>query len=564
MNNQPNNERQQVYGVLSKMGLVEMPYEEFAQLPEEQVQSMAQKAMQIAEQQKAGGASQQQMQSQQAPMMQDGGSTEETPTEVAGEEVTADQGIIPGGTGAQLAGKIATSAIPTVAGAVGSSMIDESAPDKAGTKAGTVLSNAGTMAASFAPLGPWGMLAGAGLGAAKGLFDASKNEREFKKQLEERAKPRQVGTLGTSYNPEMQYGGNTQYQQAAERQLVDRIRKNPYNTYSSGPAMTTTGRLPMAGTETSYMPQMKNGGCTTVSSIKSKLRKMQEGGPIQNVGMGAAADVEIEGGEAVYSKNGMANASTLYGGATSDTNSSKGFMARGAKHGQTNEAGSEGIPMSVQDHEGNYVGSEKLGVDGRAAGTGNPSVAKTMEPYLKYLEEYENSSDKYGNNPKAMESIENELDQITAMAELGKAMKEMEKILKNRNASNIRETHDKFIEFLKEYPGKDDILTSLTGEPAGGDKTVEGNATASELNSMPQEGQMDPNAAAADPMAGMSPEEQISSMQGQPDFDQQNAMPEEEGMPGIPVGQGDAMGIPQGGMPTGRNGGRFRKTYSRH
>lgn len=525
---------QQVYNVLSKMGMVNMPFEQFSQLPQDQIQAMAMKAQQALQQK------------QQGRQMQEGGEvTEEDPL-----TSTSNESMNGSGGNALVKGLVANAA-PTAIGAIGAGMIDSNKPDTLKTQVGTVMQSAGAMGTAMAPLGPVGMAVGAGLGAVKGIFDARQAKKAYKEDLSRRSQPREVGTLGTSYNPDaMRYGGDVQSMEAA---IAKNRKYNPFTNY--GPKGPDTEATDLPVTE-----QMYYGGNVTAGSLRRRMR-MQAGGPVQKMGDGRDADVEIEGGEAVYSKQGNAENISIQGGAQATNASSKGFMADGAQHGEMNAAGTEGIPMKVDDPNGAYVGSDKLGVDGRKASSSNPSVASAMKPYLAYLEDYENSKDKFGNNPKAISTVENELDRISKHAEMGKSMAELEKLLKSRGHKNIQETHNKMIELLGRYPGKDDLLTGLTGKAGGGDKE---NAT-NEQKAIENSNAVDPNSVDPNTIKaneGMTDEESAMTMQGAHPMEMgapqgmEDPMNGPQGMPGIPTGQGDAVQT-----PVGRTGGHFRPKY---
>jgi hypothetical protein len=208
------------------------------------------------------------------------------------------------------------------------------------------------------------------------------------------------------------------------------------------------------------------------TSKRRKRRKggfvnFRNGGPAEVLQDGGEADVEIEGGEAVVSQNGRAEDTTLFGGAEAKNASPIGYMAQGAKHGEKNAAGSEGIPMSVEDPDGVYIASKKLGLDGRNASSKNPAVADLMEPYLKYAEEVTESKDKMANNPQALQAIKKELEKLEEEAELGKALTEIEKIAKSRNKDNIKETHSALFQFLNTaYPAQNDVQSMQGNLPS--------------------------------------------------------------------------------------------------
>lgn len=532
----PDPQLKQIFQVLTEMGLIQMPFEEFAQLPQEQIQQLLMQAEQ------AQGQPQ-----QEAPMQpQDPGMAAGAMPMEGGQPPMEGMQQPPMMQAGGLVKDIANAAIPTAVGAIGSTMLDNKKPDTTENMIGSALSNAGSMASTLSVFGPWGTAAGGVLGAAKGIFDANRQKDEYIKDLNERTKPRQVSQLGTSYNPEMGDGGDTLYEQmAVNNAKMGGVSDRFSGSFSESVSDAGPGIQPIP----TVKEKMKFGGMATLNKLK-----LQMGGPTTQNNGSANADVEIEGGEAVFSQNGNADQASLYGGASASDSSSLGFMAEGAKHGQKNNAGSEGIPMEVGDSDGMYVGSKELGVDGRKASSKNPSVADRMKPYLKYAEKYENSKDKYSNNTNAMETVKKELEQIRIESEMGKAMTELEKLLKNRNSDNVMETHDALMDALKEYPGKDDILTTLTGSPAGGEKSVDSMMAQSEVAM----GEGDPM---QDPSANMAPEEAATAMQESGELNDPEVPNGDPGMAGMNISQSEPSmsGEDVNQMPKGKLGGLYKR-----
>lgn len=142
-------------------------------------------------------------------------------------------------------------------------------------------------------------------------------------------------------------------------------------------------------------------------------------------------NVEIEDGEIV-----LANPKNIkiHGGGNTSLESKYAAMFHGDKHGEDKDKdGMEGIPLTA---DGGYVASDYLGVNGKRAGKGNPSVAQEMKPYVKYLHNAEkNESDVYRNNPVAIAEINRQLEIIKNKAEEGKVLEGLSKVLKDKNRS---------------------------------------------------------------------------------------------------------------------------------
>jgi hypothetical protein len=227
----PGGQLASIYQALVQAGMIQMPFEQFQQLPQEQIQQLIMQAQ--AKMQEAQGAPQ-------PPQMQNGGDTDDDDDDDDIMDDIIDDGLSGlsnlddndnnnyDPTGAQLAG--------TALGAVGSLMIDEDKPDKAPTAIGSSLSKAGQMAATFAPLGPAGAIIGGIAGAGLGLYDALEESKEYKKGLKEKAKARQIGDLGTSYNPLAAMGGkySTLDAEKAEANRVANLSQSDFKRYTGG------------------------------------------------------------------------------------------------------------------------------------------------------------------------------------------------------------------------------------------------------------------------------------------------------------------------------------------
>lgn len=141
-------------------------------------------------------------------------------------------------------------------------------------------------------------------------------------------------------------------------------------------------------------------------------------------------NVEIEDGEIVL---GNPAATSYSGNAYPSLVSPFAAKYNGDKHGVDSDGdGMEGIPLKAQD--GDYVGSDYLGLDGKRAGKNNPSVAKEMTPAVEFLNKAdENSQDAYRNNQPAIEHHLRMLSEMKNKAEQGKFMEELGKMLKQKD-----------------------------------------------------------------------------------------------------------------------------------
>lgn len=297
---------------------------------------------------------------------------------------------------------------------IGNQIKGDANPDETRSYIGNTLSETGRGAQMGAAFGPIGMAAGAVGGAAYGLIKSKQEADNYRNDMADRTRGRNVGTLGNSYNPEIARGGYVQSEAQIAKSYKNPNRPMSYSRSGGSNGVAYAGK---PGYEKFFNEKYANGG-----GIQPTLKKMENGG----------ADAEIEGGEAVL---GNPQAVTMYGGADAKHSSSAGFMATGANHGQKNESGSEGIPL--QSNEEVYIGSKRLGLDGRKAGNNNPSVAKLMEKYLSYNSKAENEmkKDRYYNNPEALRHNEEMLSKIKAKAEEGKFMEELNKLVSKKDRS---------------------------------------------------------------------------------------------------------------------------------
>lgn len=168
-----------------------------------------------------------------------------------------------------------------------------------------------------------------------GGVQSAQDQKASRDMLAAKSRGRMDNNLGSSYNAMLAYGGHTGGD-AVELNRIKSMSLQDYRGHSG--MMSPTSRVRTAG---SYLQQ---GG-----------RSM----PMLQNGDNGVADAEIEGGEAVL---GNPNSVTMYGGADAKHASPAGFIAQGAKHGQTNNGGSEGIPLHSDEEL--YIGSDKLALDG--------------------------------------------------------------------------------------------------------------------------------------------------------------------------------------------------------
>jgi hypothetical protein len=449
---------EQLYKILVQQGL-QIPFEEFAKLPKEQIQQLAEQVQGTQEspqEQQSGGQEEQmeQPQQMQQPQMKYGGrmkyqfsgflgnpnitsnnSTNSNGTGFlannpnnplsgmnggagmmngldnansgmgSGSLSSSDDNVTPkGNTTSKYSGlgNIAGQFGAGIAQTAGNLISTNSKPDQAGAFAGNMIGGAGQGAAAGMAFGPIGAAIGGGLGLVSGLVKSIGDKKNYTQGLRDKQdnEVRHLGSLTNSYNPELKRGG--------------------YVNSNSGTLSTSSKGI-----------RLENGKVQRFFN-----EKYQVGGIVPNLQKGddGSADAEIEGGEAVI---GNPQDVTMYGGASAEHSSPVGFMANGANHGQENEGGSEGIPLMSNSEL--YIGSKKLGLNGKNAKQGNPSVATVMKPLLKYAANAQDTKDMYKRNPQALNAIQNELSKIQQMAEEGKFMENLHKQLgkKDRNYQDV-------------------------------------------------------------------------------------------------------------------------------
>jgi hypothetical protein len=154
---------------------------------------------------------------------------------------------------------------------------------------------------------------------------------------------------------------------------------------------------------------------------------------------GEEVNVEIEGDEAVV---GYPDDVTMYGGADADTISSRGFMARGAKHSEMNDSGkSKGIPF--HSDESKMIHSTVITNEGHKAGTksaktkDNPKGHASKVPVEKILKAFEaaesNPNDVFRNNKIAMNFMDERLAYQEQKSNEGKFLKGLRDELKKKD-----------------------------------------------------------------------------------------------------------------------------------
>lgn len=385
---------EQLYKVLVQQGL-QIPFEEFAKLPQEQIQQLAEQVnSQTEPTQEQPTNNQEQMQE---PIMSKGGRMKCQD----GNMMNANNPSTMGNTTSKFSGlgNIAGQFGAGIAQTAGNMIASNSKPDQVGAFAGNMLGGAGQGAAAGMMFGPAGAVIGGGLGLVSGLVKSIGDKKNYLQNIKDRQanQVRHIGELTNSYNPQLKKGG-----------YINRM-----DTFMS---VNGKGVQQQGGNTIPYWNENK-----TKYQIGGSLPKLENGD-------NGVADAEIEGGEAVI---GNPNDVTMYGGANAEHSSPVGFMANGANHGETNNAGTEGIPLMSNSEL--YIGSKKLGLNGKIAKRGNPSVATVMKPYLKYAAKASDSKDLYKKNPQALNTIQNELSTIQQIAEEGKFMEGLRKQVSNKN-----------------------------------------------------------------------------------------------------------------------------------
>lgn len=155
-------------------------------------------------------------------------------------------------------------------------------------------------------------------------------------------------------------------------------------------------------------------------------------------------DAEIEDGELII---GNPRAVNTIGNVGTSMESDYAVKVHGDKHGQdTDNDGMEGIP--VQSKEDVYIASDYLGVDGKKAGKGNPTVAKKLEPNVNFLHQAQKTpEDPYKNNPIAIALQKKQIEKTINEAERNKFKQEIAKVAKKKNTSL-----EDIVEVLKQMP----------------------------------------------------------------------------------------------------------------
>lgn len=418
-----------------------------------------------------------------------------------------------------------TQGIGGIAQSLGNAYGSRHAADTSQRAVGNALSGTAQGAMAGAAFGPIGMGVGAAAGLVGGLIKSNQEKKAYQEELKEKQKGFTLTEdLKNSYNPmTMQKGGNISPYQA-ERNYVKRIAKNPVGLGQSSKQSVNSPGIYKAGTNeyTPFMNKREKGG-----SIRKPRRIMQAGGDMP---------YEIEDGEAVL---GNPNSAQLYGGADSSNESELGFIANGAKHGETNDYGSEGIPMDADEEM--YVGSDAIGLDGRPASKSNPSVAQEMKPYLKYGENATKSGDRY--DKAGMEAAEDELAHLQQEAEEGKFLEELYKMTKAKDRD-----YEEIMQFIIDAnPNDAAAIQGDTTQPEQAVAEMEGNADMMAQQEMAAMNQQDPNAMAQQGVdESMLPQEDpMAAMQGgMPPMDPNMMAQQGGGMP--PMEDPAAM---QGAMP---------------
>jgi hypothetical protein len=323
------NELMQLYEVLTQKGMINLSPEEFSQLPEQELMKYASLLQEPAQQpmQQQGQPGMQEMQ----PMMRTGGPMyrrvggrsrydtgdiynpygEDYDPGLAEDATTAD-GAITGRGGFSWADDAKGRAGQTGAGIAsmagniaGNALKNPNKVEGAANIGGNLLTGAATGAAMGSAFGPWGTAIGAIAGTIGGGIKSAQQAAAHRKDVTDRGQGRLINGLSNSYNPEMARGGyvngeaggiddyRTMSPKAGDAAELARVRNMPFTQFSSQRgSLSRNSRVRKAGS-----PVYATGGY-------APNLHMQDGG--------AAADAEIEGGEAVI---GNPNAVDLYGGA---------------------------------------------------------------------------------------------------------------------------------------------------------------------------------------------------------------------------------------------------------
>ena len=195
---------------------------------------------------------------------------------------------------------------------------------------------------------------------------------------------------------------------------------------------------------------------------------------------------EIEDGELII---GDPSKVQLMGDARSTLDSKFATKVVGDKHGEdTDGDGLEGIP--VISNTDSYIASDYLGVNGKRAGKGNPSVAKTLEPVARFMHNAEkNPFDKYKNNPVAIAIQKRQMEKTIAEAERNKYKEKIASVARKKN-STFEDMLATIADMPKENLTPDEtlilegVLKSQTQQPSKLDQIAQANP---ELAGKPQQ-----------------------------------------------------------------------------
>lgn len=161
----------------------------------------------------------------------------------------------------------------------------------------------------------------------------------------------------------------------------------------------------------------------SISELRRRKRKNQMGGNVQ---------AEIEGGEYVFKPQGVSDVEFKMMDNTGKKHTSPfGFVAEGKKHAP-GDSTAGGIKILEGDA---YIASKHLGINGRKAGKGNPSVADLMvrNGGKALAEGFNGKWDKFGINKWNPNAVKHHLDLMTELqvdAELNKIKQNLSKLRK--------------------------------------------------------------------------------------------------------------------------------------
>jgi hypothetical protein len=426
-----------MYMQLAQSGIINMPYDQFASLPPEEHQKMMSQLSNTNLSAK----------------LSDGGTVDS----VSGQQGQIAKGFqwnnVLQGMGAQASG--------TASSMLGNLISGDAKADTVRYGIGNVTGKIGQGIATGSQFGPIGMAVGAGLGLIGGVADTLRQKEQYKKGLRRDKEVENTGELDSSYNPNirMRYGGNIQDFERAFARSRANLRPDQYSFTGRKKISTGSTGIMRAGIDNYRQGGMLNTGfgpnpMGTSYPFPTRFfneRKYGGGmGPRLEMQDSGQAPVEVESGEVAANPRGQFNPRgvTLHGGADAESVSSRGMVFRGAKHGELNDAGTEGIPVSMDGQtnpDGMYIYSAHLRPDGtKAKGKGDTprdSVAGMAKPLVDYNSkaEKERSKDRFYNNPKALEHNEKELAYLKDRAEEGKFMHGLKKMLgkKDRSFSEI-------------------------------------------------------------------------------------------------------------------------------